>query len=278
MKKDMTKRLEGLLERYEAGEIDRRSFLTLTAAALAAAGISTGWARKALAAAGEVRFDGWGGVVQEALHNNAFLPFTQKTGVKVVEGTFGDEIDILTKVKAGQPGDYNVIHSSGVDWYKRYIDLGWGSVLNESNIPNLKLVMTALIDPFRRITPNGLSAAPYDYGTTGIAYNTKYIKKDEAEKLGVGLLIDKRFKGKIGAVNEMQTRVWYGALQTGQNPNDVKDIDAIWDKARESRDLVKKYWESGAELMDLLSKEEIIVTEAWSGRIAKLQQQGFPIA
>ena len=278
MKKDMTKRLEGLLERYQAGEIDRRSFLTLTAAAAATAGIGTGWSRKALAAAGEVRFDGWGGVVQEALHNNAFLPFTQKTGVKVVEGTFGDEIDILTKVKAGQPGDYNVIHSSGVDWYKRYIDLGWGSVLNESNIPNLKLVMTALIDPFRRITPNGLSAAPYDYGTTGIAYNTKYIKKDEAEKLGVGLLIDKRFKGKIGAVDDMQTRVWYGALQTGQNPNDVTDIDAIWDKARESRDLEKKYWESGAELMDLLSKEEIIVTEAWSGRIAKLQQQGFPIA
>ena len=76
----------------------------------------------------------------------------------------------------------------------------------------------------------------------------------------------------------MQTRVWYGALQSGQNPNDIKDIDAVWAKAREGRDLVKKYWESGAELMDLLSKEEIIVTEGWSGRIAKLQQQGAPIA
>jgi Spermidine/putrescine-binding periplasmic protein len=51
-----------------------------------------------------------------------------------------------------------------------------------------------------------------------------------------------------------------------------------WAKARDSRELVKKYWESGAELMDLLSKEEIIVTEGWSGRIAKLQQQGAPIA
>jgi spermidine/putrescine transport system substrate-binding protein len=216
-------------------------------------------------------------VVQEALHNNAFVPFTQKTGVKVVEGTFGDEIDILTKVKAGNPGDYNVIHSSGVDWYKRYIDLGWGSVLNESNIPNLKLVMTALIDPYRKITPAGLSAAPYDYGTTGIAYNTKYITKEEAEKLGVKLLIDPRFKGKIGAVNEMQTRVWYGALQSGQNPNDIKDIDAVWAKVRESRDLAKKYWGSGAELMDLLAKGEIVVTDAWSGRIAALQQQGHPI-
>ncbi len=277
MKMDMTKRLERLLDRYQSGSIDRRSFLSLTAAAAATAGISAGWSRRALAASGEIRFDGWGGVVQDALHKNAFVPYTQKTSVKVTEGTFGDEIDILTKVKASNPGDYNVIHSSGVDWYKRYVDLGFNSELNEANIPNLKLVMTALIDPFRKLTPKALSAAPYDYGTTGIAYNTKVISKDEAEKLGVNLLIDKRFKGKIGAVNEMQTRVWYGALQSGQDPNNVSNIDAIWDKARESRELVKKYWESGAELMDLLSKEEIVVTEAWSGRIAKLQQQGFPI-
>ncbi len=42
--------------------------------------------------------------------------------------------------------------------------------------------------------------------------------------------------------------------------------------------MTKKYWGSGAEHMDLLSKEEIIVTEAWSGRVAALQQQGHPIA
>jgi spermidine/putrescine transport system substrate-binding protein len=40
----------------------------------------------------------------------------------------------------------------------------------------------------------------------------------------------------------MVTRVWYGALQTGQNPTTVKDIDAVWAKVRESRDLAKKYW------------------------------------
>jgi Spermidine/putrescine-binding periplasmic protein len=176
MKLDMTKRLERLLGQFRAGEIDRRRFLPdrrrrgdgrrQRRLEPPCAG---GRGRGALRRLGRCRAG--------ALHNNAFVPFTQKTGVKVVEGTFGDEIDILTKVKAGNPGDYNVIHSSGVDWYKRYIDLGWGSVLNEGNIPNLKLVMTALIDPFRKITPAGLSAAPYDYGTTGIAYNTKYITR-----------------------------------------------------------------------------------------------------
>ena len=81
-----------------------------------------------------MRFDGWGGVVQEALHNNAFVPFTQKTGVKVVEGTFGDEIEILTKVKAGNPGDYNVIHSSGVDLVQT-LYRSRGLLANEGNPP-----------------------------------------------------------------------------------------------------------------------------------------------
>jgi spermidine/putrescine transport system substrate-binding protein len=137
-------------------------------------------------------------------------------------------------------------------------------------------VMTAMIEPFRKMTPK-LSGVPYDYGTTGIAYNTKVISEAEAKEKGVNLLIDKKYAGKIGGYQEMNTRVWYGALQSGQSPNDIKDIEAVWAKVREARDMTKKYWGSGAELMDLLSKEEIVVTDAWSGRIAALQQQGHPI-
>jgi spermidine/putrescine transport system substrate-binding protein len=278
MKIDTTKRLERLLDRYQNGDLDRRSFLGLTAAAAISAGIVTGWSRRALAGATEVRFDGWGGTTQDALHKNAFVPYSQKTGIKVVEGTFGDEVDILTKVKTSNPGDFNVIHSAGVDWYKRYVDLGWNSTLNEANIPNLKLVMTAMLDAYHKVTPGTLSAAPYDFGTSGIAYNTKYISKEEVEQLGPNILLQEKYKGKIAGDYEMQQRVWYAALQSGQDPNNIKDMDAVWDKCRQSRDLVKKFWQSGAELQDLLSKEEIIVTDAWSGRIAALQDRGIPIA
>jgi spermidine/putrescine transport system substrate-binding protein len=276
MKLSQTRRLETLKERYLDGGIDRRSFLGLTAAAAASMGIVTRWGPSALAAVTEVRFDGWGGVVQEAIDKYAFQPYTKKTGLKVVQGTFGDENEIITKIKTANPGDFQIVHSSGVEYYKKYVDGGWTSEINEANIPNLANVMTAMIEPFRKMTPK-LSGVPYDYGTTGIAYNRKVISDDEAKAKGVMLLIDQKYAGKIGGFNEMNTRVWYAALQTGQNPNDVKDIDAVWAKVREGRDITKKYWGSGAELMDLLSKEEIVVTDAWSGRIAALQQQGHPI-
>jgi spermidine/putrescine transport system substrate-binding protein len=278
MKMSSTRRLERLKEAYGNGAIDRRTFLSLTAAAAASMGVMTSWGRGALAAGKEVRFDGWGGVVQEAIDKYAFQPYTAKTGNKVVQGTYDDENVVITKLKAATPGqDYQIIHSSGVEYYKKYVDNGWVSEINEANIPNLANVMTAMIEPFRKMTPK-LSCAPYDYGTTGIAYNTKVISEAEAKEKGANLLVDKKYAGKIGGYGDMVTRVWYAALQTGQDPNDAKDMDAIWDKVREARDMTKKYWSSGAELMDLLAKEEIVVTDGWSGRIAALQQQGSPIA
>lgn len=276
MKLTNGKRLERLGDRYANGDISRRSFLSLTAAAAAATGLSMPWMGRALAAVSEVRFDGWGGVVQEAIDKYAFQPYTAKSSIKVVQGTFGDEDEIITKIKTSKPGDFQVIHSSGVNYYIKYVNAGFNSEINEANIPNMANVLTAMIDPFRKITPK-LSAVPYDYGTTGIAYNTKVISADEAKEKGANLLTDKKYAGKIGGYADMTTRVWYAALQTKQDPNNIQDMDAVWAKVRETRDLAKKFWSSGAELMDLLSRNEIVVTDAWSGRVAALQQQGQPI-
>lgn len=283
MKMSSTKRYERLTEMLGNGDIDRRSFMALLGCAGIAAGVTggamTSFSRLAMAEGKSLYFEGWGGVVSEALRKYAFNPYEKKTGNKVVDSTFGGESEVLTKVKAaGNTNGHNVLHSSGVDWYKRWIDNGYGVKLDESKIPNLKLVMASIIAPFHKITPGYLSGVPYDYGTTGIAYNTKYVSKAEAEKLGANLLLKKDLKGKIGGWNDWADRAWYGALQSGQDPNNITDWNAVWAKVREHRALVAKYWTSGAELMSLLANEEIYVTEAWSGRVAALQAQGHPIA
>ncbi len=279
---DDTTRYQELLDRYRSGDIDRRTFLTLLGAASLGVGLTggplKGLQRQALAAKPDsVRFDGWGGVVSEAFRKYAFDPYTEKTGIEVIDGTFASGDEYLNRVKAGQPGEFNIFHASGVFDYARYVNLGYDVVLNEDNIPNLKYVMPALVKPFRAVTNGKLSAAPYDYGTTGLAYNTEQISKEEMEKKGARILIDPKYKGKIGGWGDWRTRIWYGALQTDQDPNDIKDMDVVWDAIRQHRDLVLKYWGSGAELMSLLAEEEIYVTEGWSGRIAALQQQGHPI-
>lgn len=279
---DETKRYERLLTRYKNGDISRRTFLTVLGAAGVTVGITGGpmgmLARKAHAATPEqVRFDGWGGVVSEAFEKYAFAPYTKKTGIKVVSGTFGGADEYLARVKASQPGEFNIAHLSGVFDYARYHNLDLSSKLNEANIPNLQNVIESLIKPLRDISDGTLSAVPYDYGTTGIAYNRKYISDEDAKKKGAMLMVDEAYKGKIGGWGEWKTRVWYGALQSKQDPNNIKDIEAVWDMVRKNRDLALKYWTSGAELMSLLANEEIYVTEGWSGRIRALQDQGHDI-
>jgi len=275
---DDDKRLDELLERYQDGKISRRTFLGLLTATAATVGLFGGpFNRGALAAAKQVHYDGWGGIVSAAFEKYAFKPFEKRTGIKVVTGTFGNADQYLARVKASQPGEYNVAHLSGVFDYVRYYNLGLGSVLNEGNIPNLQYVIPALIAPLRKISKGTLSAVPYDYGTTGLAWNRKYISDKEVHEKGAKILIDPKYKGKIGGWGEWKTRIWYAALQTGQAPNDIKDMDAIWKAIRKNRDLVLKYWSSGAELMSLLANEEIYVTEAWSGRIAALKQRGMDV-
>jgi len=265
-----------LLEQYRGGALSRRGFLGAIAASAAAVGLAGG-PIGALAAAKSIRFDGWGGSVSDALRKHAFEPYTRKTGIKVVDGTFSGVDEFYTRVRTSAPGTFNVFHSSGVFDYARYLDANLDVKLDESRIPNLKNVLQPLIEPFRKLSGGSLSAVPYDYGTTGLAYNTKIISKDEIEEKGVQILVDPKYKGKLGGIDDWRTQCWYGALISGQDPNDVKDLDVMWNALRKHRSMLRKYWASGAELMSLLSTNEIVATQGWSGRIATLQSKGFPI-
>ncbi|GAB6190367.1 extracellular solute-binding protein [Desulfocastanea catecholica] len=276
-------KLDRVYDAYKSGRLSRRHFLkylAMTGASLGLVGSPFAGAVTNAFAAESIRFDGWGGSTSEAFRKYAFKPFTEATGIKVIEGEFGDMNSYLTRVKASYPpgGEFNIAHLSAVFDYARYAELGFATVLDEAKIPNLSKVMSSMIKPLRDITKGTLSAVPYDLGQTGIAYNTNKISKEKAEKLGVALLWDKELQGKLGSWGgDFRTNMWYAALHTGQSPNNMTDLKAIWAALREQRDLMKKYWSSGAELMSLLANEEIYATVAWSGRVAALQQEGHPI-
>lgn len=278
---DDNERYSRLYERLQDNRISRRTFFRLLGAAGAAAGLVGGpfgiMTPEAWAEVKQIRYDGWGGVVQKA-EEKAFTKFTAKTGIKVVTGSYGSDEEFLTKVKASSPGDYNVFKCGEMFRYADAIDLGWGVELDANNIPNLKYVIPKLTSLLKKLSKNNtLSGVPNDYGCTGIAYNKNKVSLDELKEKGTKILLDKKYKKKISGWDDWNTRVWYAAAATGQNPNDIQDLDAMWNAVRQSRDVVLKYWNSGAELMALLANEEVLISDAWSGRVAALQNQGHPI-
>ena len=271
-----------------AGKGGRREFLRAVARVGAAAGVIGGPFGVAALAQGEgalaqdgsqraikqVRFDGWGGNVSQAFQDYAFAPYERATGIEVVSGTFGGSDEFLSRVVANRLGEYNVAHLSGVFDYARFHGQGLTSVLDESNIPNLALVLPDLMTPLRKVTAGTLSAVPYDYGMTGIAFNAARVSAQQVAQQGSRILIDPEFRHRIGGWNEWRTRIWYAAAASGQDPNAITDMAAMWAMIRRHRDLAVKYWSSGAELMNLLAQEEMFVTDAWSGRVAALREAG----
>ncbi len=283
MEKRLKQDLDTVRQAFDEKKISRREFVKYLGMAGAAAGLvggPFGAVRNAFASK-SITFHGWGGTVAEAFVKHAFTPYTKATGVTVINAAFTGMDAFLTQVKASIPpgGEFNLAHLSAVYDYARYTELGFGVALDEAKIPNLAKVMPKMINTLKDISNGTLSAVPYDIGQTGIAYNTEKISKADAEKLGAGLLWDKNLKGKISSWGaDFRTNMWYAALYTGQDPNNITDVNAVWDALREQRQLIKKYWESGAELMSLLANGDIYATTAYSGRVATLQKQGHPIA
>ena len=73
------------------------------------------------------------------------------------------------------------------------------------------------------------------------------------------------------------SRIWLAAQQSNQDPNGIKDMNAVWDKIKQSKELVLKYYSSGAEQMNLFANEEAWIGDTWAGRAALLKKQGTPI-
>ncbi len=283
MGKEFEKQLDEVCESYRQGKISRRDFVKFAGIAGAAIGLlggPFGLVQQAFSSSKPITVHSWGGSTSEALRTFAFDPFTKASGIEVIDAAFTGMDTFLAQVKASFPpgGEFNIAHLSAVYDYARYTELGFGVVLDETKIPNLKNVMTKMTDTLRGITKGTLSAVPYDLGQTGIAYNTDKISKEKAEQMGVSLLFDPSLKGKLGSWGgDFRTNMWYAALHTGQSPNNITDVEAVWNALKEQRGLIKKYWASGSELMSLLGNGEIEATVAWSGRVAALQEQGHPI-
>ena len=84
---DSTKRFEKLTERMGNGDIDRRSFMNLLGCAGLVAGVSggamTAMSTQAVAAAKELHFEGWGGVVRaKRCANTPLVPMKPKPATR----------------------------------------------------------------------------------------------------------------------------------------------------------------------------------------------------
>ncbi len=278
---DIHKQYERLLERFGNGDIDRRNFLGHIGRMAIGAGVAgSGMASlaKLAAAAGSIRYDGYGGISQGAFNKHVLQPFAAKTGTTVNQGSYGVPAELIAKIQADGLKAYNFCNCSDQSTVLRMIRLGYGAELDESKIPRLKDLIPRAVAAYRRLGGGKLPAIPFGLSGGWISYNRDKVDRAEVESKGYNILLDPKYKGSIIGQDSWLQRIWYAAIQSGQDPNAIKDTGAVWAKIRESKGLVLKYWRSSAEQMMLFSSGSAVVGDTWFVPSFNLMKQGTPIA
>lgn len=278
---DSHHRYERLLERFGNGDLDRRNFLGQIGRMALGAGIvgsgMTSLARLA-SAAQTIRYDGYGGVSQAAFSKLVLQPFAAKTGTTVNQGSYGVPQELIAKIQADGLSAYNFCNCSDQSTVLRLIRLGYGVELDESKIPRLKDLIPRAVEMYRRLGNGKLPAIPFGLSGGWIGYNHQKVDRAEVESKGFDILVDPKFKGAITGQDNWIQRIWYAAVQTKQDPNSIKDMAAVWDKIRQSKGLVVKYWRSSAEQMMLFTSGSAVVGDTWFVPSFNLMKQGAPLA
>lgn len=284
----MDKREQELIRRLRASVIvpptARRDFLKLFggAAALAMAGPAlTGRAfaqeapmpefgaiPDAWKGSGEVVVVTWGGIGTDMQRTAWFEPFEQLCGIRVVEAVGPDPAKLKAMVDTGtqewdicQIGRGAMIELMNQGDYLEPIDYG--------------LVEDGVTDDFR--SEHGLDIVPY---AQTIAYRTDVYA--EGPTGWADFYDTAKFPGarSMPIATKGNVPELVGALLADGVPMDQVypiDIDRAIAKLYQIKPHVIKWWEAGAQHMQILLDNEAPMVTAWNGRIKAAQDEGHPV-
>lgn len=183
--------------------------------------------------------------------------FTKLTGVDVRYDLFADEEEMFAKLRAGARG-YDLI-VVGDYLIPRFRALN----LIDPMPPGLLKNQDNLAPRFRHTTfdPDE-STVPYLWGTTGIAYNRKKLKKPPTSWWD---LWDEKYKDRISMLDNVRDciAVAMQLLHIEQSTRDPEDFQKIRELLVKQKPLVKQY--SSSSYLNSLVAGEIDLAMTWSG-------------
>jgi putrescine transport system substrate-binding protein len=205
--------------------------------------------------------------------------FTRETGIKVVYDTFDANETLETRLLAGNSG-YDVVVPTAY-FLQRQIKAKVFQKLDKSKLPNLANAWPAVTQRLAIYDPGNQYAANYMWGTTGIGYNVKEVRKI----LGADAKIDSwemvfkpenlaKFKDCGIHMLDSADDIFPAALSyLGLDPNSTKpaDLDKAADLVSRIRPYVRKFHSS--EYLSALATGEICFVVGWSGDIMQARSR-----
>ena len=215
-----------------------------------------------------VIFD-WAGYEDE----NFYLSYIDKHGDKPTYSFFSDEEEAFNKIRAGFKADMaHPCSQSVIKWR----EAGMIEPFDTSRMPNWKDISFGDAEGF---TVNGqVYVVPVDWGSTGLTYRTD--KVSEADAATLQSFADPKYKGRISLPDNVDDAYALGYLANGitdWNKGTDADFKAASAFLRKVHANVRTYWADGAELSQLMSSGEVLISWAWSETPVTMQAEGHPV-
>lgn len=258
----------------------RRKFLRAAAAGVAA-GVSLGPA-KGRAAGREVNAWLWEGYISP----EAQAQFEKETGLKVNVSWVTDNGAMLSKLRAQGGRGVDLVNPTQ-GWITQGLEFGLYQPFDPSRI-DLAQVKPALLEGLKNsgdATRDGrLYAVPLVWGTSHmLIYNREKVKDSLTE---IGQFFQPKYAGRVTWRAQFHTLLAVGHWMFGRRfrQDAYKDeatarplFDKILDSLVDHKYVVKKFWTSRQEHMNLLISGEAWLSMGWDHTAVALIVDGYPI-
>jgi spermidine/putrescine transport system substrate-binding protein len=207
----------------------------------------------------------WSDYIDESLLEK----YQKEYGVKITYDVYASNEDLLAKLQAGATG-YDVIVPSDY-MVAQMIELGLLAEIDQNNIPNIKNVDPSNLDAY--YDPGNKHCVPYQWGTSGIAYNTEVFKDNPPDSWAY--LFDPELAkqwqaGGINVLNDQRELIGAALKYLGYSLNDTDEAHL-----QEAKDLILKAkpffktFNSEDPDVSLMIPGEVVISHSWSGQASQ---------
>jgi putative spermidine/putrescine transport system substrate-binding protein len=195
-------------------------------------------------------------------------PFTQKTGCKVNAKYAGSSDEMVTLMRSGGGGQYDMVSASG-DASLRLIYGKDVQPVDPSRIPDFENFVPTFKNPPNNTVDGKHYGISLQWGPNTLLYNTKQVKPAPTSW---GAIYSAKYKGKVtvpdnpiqiadAALYLMKTKPSLGI----KDPYELNQaqMNAAIALLKQQKPLIKKYWALASDEIDLFKNGDAVIGASW---------------
>jgi spermidine/putrescine transport system substrate-binding protein len=227
---------------------------------------------------GQLNFANWPLYIDsEHGKSESLADFTKASGIKVdyeavIQGDAPFYAAIEPLLSAQEATGYDIVVMTNGWYLTQLINSNFLVELDHSKLPNFAKYASDLVkNP--NYDPGNKFSVTWQTGFTGIAYNTKFIKRPITS---FNDLADPAFKGHVGMMNDNVELGCAALLRMGVKP--ANSTPQQWAEStkwlEKQRENVLGYYDQS--YIQYLENEDTWITQAWSGDVFQANLSGYP--